>query len=380
MGVLVQGKIRRANLGTFQWHQWDIKGQTFWLSREPDIDAPELLPWDQADHYALELAPPEGKILVLGERFGAISLGLGPERTVVWTDSSVSQQAIEGNWAQQNEPRQGLLVTSFAAIPKEPYAAVVIKVPRDFASLAYLLRALGEIIAAHTPIHLVALQRHLPHSFVPWLQEHCGEVTPHLGVKKAKAFTVSHVRFAQVPNERQYVVEGLTLKSHPLVFSSGHLDEGSAFLLANLKPKFSPTAVVDLGCGGGVLAAVAAKKFPEASIVATDESYAAVALAAGNFRDNHLKVQAVTGNCGDSIGDESADLVLLNPPFHRGTTLTDELTRRMVAQASRMLRSRGMLYLVCNRGLLYEPMLRQNFGNVSQIAEQKRFKILVAQK
>ena len=377
----MQGKITPEYQVKSQLHQWHIGGSVLLMSREPDIDAAELLPWDQADRYALELAPAQGKILILGEKFGAISLGLGADRCVVWNDSYVSHQAIKHNWARQTKPTQGVLMGAVEETVGADYAALIVRVPRDFGSMDYLLDRVARHITEQTPVYFVGLQRHLPHSFFPWLQQHFATVQSHPGVKKAKAFTAFGYKVRKQIKEKFYNAHGIAIGSHPLVFGSSQLDPGSAFLLEHLKIGLAPKVIVDLGCGSGVLAAVAGKRYPEAKIIATDDSYAAVALAAKNLAANQLlQAEVILGNCGEAIPSDCADLLLLNPPFHRGTILTDALTRRMVTAAGRILQTGGTLYLVCNQGLSYEPLLKKTFGTVKKIAQEKRYKLLLAKK
>jgi 16S rRNA G1207 methylase RsmC len=71
------------------------------------------------------------------------------------------------------------------------------------------------------------------------------------------------------------------------------------------------------------------------------------------------------------VGQEvDAELALLNPPCHAGTSLDLTAARRLfgVIQARRLL-------VVANRQLAYEADL-QRLGDVVRIAEDSRFKVL----
>lgn len=82
-----------------------------------------------------------------------------------------------------------------------------------------------------------------------------------------------------------------------------------AFLLKDL-PK--PRRVLDLCTGSGCLAALAARAFPSARIVASDVSAAALAVARKNVGP---RVRLVRSDLFDALGGERFDLILSNPPY-----------------------------------------------------------------
>jgi 16S rRNA (guanine1207-N2)-methyltransferase len=74
------------------------------------------------------------------------------------------------------------------------------------------------------------------------------------------------------------------------------------------------------------------------------------------------------------------DLVVTNPPFHRGREEDVDLGRAFLAAAARALRAGGELWLVANRHLPYEAALARDFAQVREVAAAQGFKVVVARK
>jgi ribosomal protein L3 glutamine methyltransferase len=82
-----------------------------------------------------------------------------------------------------------------------------------------------------------------------------------------------------------------------------------AFLLKDLPP---PRRILDLCTGSGCLAALAARAFPKAEVVASDLSPAALAVARKNVG---RRVRLVRSDVFDALGGERFDLIVTNPPY-----------------------------------------------------------------
>lgn len=68
------------------------------------------------------------------------------------------------------------------------------------------------------------------------------------------------------------------LFAHSATFGGATLDHGSRLLLRTLReqPPAAPARIADIGCGNGVLAVSAALAWPDAEVIASDQSEAAV--------------------------------------------------------------------------------------------------------
>lgn len=190
---------------------------------------------------------------------------------------------------------------------------------------------------------------------------------------------------------------GLTVVAHGAAFAGATLDHGTRFLLAQAHrwPDLSgfegPAATstfdgnylddrpvaVDLGCGTGILATVLALRFPGAHVLATDRSAAACASAAATLAANGVRAFVERSDAGDllPLPDGSADLVLLNPPFHDRAALSTDAAHRMFATAGRILCDGGELWTVFNTGLHYRRALERVVGPTEHVAQDPRFTV-----
>ncbi|NLB46901.1 MAG: methyltransferase, partial [Microbacteriaceae bacterium] len=138
--------------------------------------------------------------------------------------------------------------------------------------------------------------------------------------------------------------------------------------------------VIDLGCGNGVLTVSAALRFPDAEVLASAQSTAAVratrltAEAAGVA--NRVSVRRADGTEG--IPEGWADLILLNPPFHTGSTVHTGVAHRLIRAAAHSLAWGGELRLVFNSALGYRPLIEQVVGETRQVARDRTFTVLSA--
>jgi release factor glutamine methyltransferase len=79
----------------------------------------------------------------------------------------------------------------------------------------------------------------------------------------------------------------------------------------------APCRVLDLCTGSGAIALALAKELPAATVVATDVSEAAVAIARKNAARNGRgeRVDVRLGDLWAPVGDETFDLIASNPPY-----------------------------------------------------------------
>ncbi|WP_344245180.1 methyltransferase, partial [Isoptericola hypogeus] len=92
------------------------------------------------------------------------------------------------------------------------------------------------------------------------------------------------------------------------------------------------------------------------------------------------RVVALRGDAGEEEADESADLILLNPPFHDRTAVRTDAAHRMFAQAGRILRPGGELWCVFNTALRYRGALTRAVGRTEHMAQNPRFTVTRSRK
>jgi release factor glutamine methyltransferase len=81
-------------------------------------------------------------------------------------------------------------------------------------------------------------------------------------------------------------------------------------------PRDQDTRVLDLAAGSGAIALALARELPRTTVVGTDISAAAIAVARRNAQRLGLaNVRFRTGNWFDPVADERFDLIASNPPY-----------------------------------------------------------------
>ena len=137
---------------------------------------------------------------------------------------------------------------------------------------------------------------------------------------------------------------------------------------------------IDLGCGTGVLAASIAIARPDLEVIATDQSSAAVASATATMAANGLS-DRVTVVRDDGLylqPDDSADVILLNPPFHIGAAVHTGLAERLFEDAARVLKPGGQLWTVFNTHLGYRQALARTVGPTELVTHNAKFTVTVS--
>jgi 16S rRNA (guanine1207-N2)-methyltransferase len=170
--------------------------------------------------------------------------------------------------------------------------------------------------------------------------------------------------------------EALGLWTQPGVFSWDRPDIGTQQLLAVL-PTLSGRGA-DLGCGLGVLAraVLAAGGVTQLDLVDLDRR--AIAAARRNVENPRAVFHWADARSAPELS--GLDFVVMNPPFHDHGVEDRELGQSFIRRAHRILRPGGALWLVANRHLPYEAVLRELFRRVTPHGEGAGFKICEARK
>lgn len=175
------------------------------------------------------------------------------------------------------------------------------------------------------------------------------------------------------------------IDNHPIVSKPGQfgwqkVDQGSELLCEHFAALATPTQahqldVLDLGCGYGYLT-IRAALYGFGHIVATDNNAAAVHSCAHNIEALQLPAQVIADDCARHI-DPCFDIIVCNPPFHRGFDTSRDLTRHFLAQIQRLLKPTGQALLVVNRFIQVEAVAQTLFRRCSQVACDAHFKLLL---
>lgn len=367
----------------------------FQLSRYPLRKKEQLRAWDAADEYLLSYfyehyshEAENKKILIVNDSFGALAIALSGTTTTVWIDSVLSQYGILKNFSDNGLPVDNLNIKNSIETPKGEYDVIFIKIPKSLAFLEDQLIRIKPFLLPTTTIIAAGMAKSIHTSTLKLFEKHIGTTKTSLAKKKARLiFTQLNENIKSIvsPYPKSYVLENtdFTLINHANVFSRDSLDIGTRFFLQHIPQSESYEKIIDLGCGNGVVGLIAAEKNPQARILCLDASYMAVESARLTFDDalnkSLIKTVGVTfkvNDCLSGIKDNSADLILNNPPFHQDNAVGDEVAWQMFNQSKSVLKRNGALFVVGNRHLGYHIKLKKIFGNCKVIATNKKFVIL----
>ena len=368
------------------------------LRRHPDLEAPNLYAVDATDRLVLdEAAPlltgaPDGSVVVVGDRYGALTLGAVSRFAV--TGVRTHQDRLTGELAlRENAERLGIGGFTEHGLTADLVAGarvVLLQLPRSLDALDEV----AALVAEHADPAVVVVAggrvKHMTTAMNDVLARYLAVVEARLARQKSRALVASSPRPAaerptrRWPERATHAWAGhgdLVVCAHGGAFAGTSIDIGTRALLAHLDgvPPTTGTAV-DLGCGTGVLAVALARLRPGLDVIATDESAAAVASARATIEANgvadRVRVTRALGTVG--IPDASVDLVLLNPPFHVGAAVAPAVARTLFADAARVLRPSGELWAVWNSHLHYRPTLEQVVGPTRQVGRDPKFTVTVS--
>ena len=353
------------------------------LRRWPDVEADNLFAYDATDRLILDLAAPllpASNLAIIGDNYGALTVGAG-------TPSRVHQDALLGELAlKANAKAEGATYTSHPLGPEllDGATLVLLQLPRSLAELEEQLYAIARY--AHPSVVVIAGGRikHLTPAINALMLRFFGQLDVSLAQQKSRAFTLRTPLPVGQPAFPATEVHGsLTVAAHGGVFAGTTIDIGTRLLLTAL-PKITINAgtAIDLGCGSGVLAASIARAKPAMRVIASDQSAAAVASARLTAELNGVadRVRVVRDDGLALQPDGSADLVLLNPPFHIGATVHTGIALRMFDEAARVLRPGGELWTVFNTHLGYRQALARIVGPTELVTHNAKFTVTVSKR
>lgn len=362
------------------------------LRRFPDVEAPNLQAWDATDEllvqHALAAGAAGSEIAIVGDEYGAITLALtdaGLTGLRVHQDLATGRRALA-----RNADAAGLTGFTSHELGAELFAGarlVLLQLPKSLAELEEIADAAARWAAPEVTLIAGGRVKHMALSQNEVLGRSFAHVQPQRAERKSRLIVASEPRKASraalseppFPITASVAVPGrdepLTVVAHGGAFAGAKLDIGTRVLLEALEPSPAKT-VVDLGCGTGVLAATYALANPEARVIATDRSAAAVASARATMVANAIDVEVTHDDAGSEIPDQSVDLVLLNPPFHLGSSIHTGAATRLFDAAARMLKPGGELLTVFNSQLAYKPELAKRIGPTEQLRRTSKFTVM----
>jgi 16S rRNA (guanine1207-N2)-methyltransferase len=214
------------------------------------------------------------------------------------------------------------------------------------------------------------------------LKRSFGRLDVSLARQKSRVLTAREPQASEMPVlKRKFESDlGLWICAAGGVFAGTGLDIGTRALASRFHQLPEYETAIDLASGSGILAALLARKNPQARIIASDVSAAAVRSTIATAEANDLRVEAVQDVGLYLQPSDSADLIVLNPPFHSGAAVTKEIALDLFEDAGRVLRPGGELWAVWNSPLDYKPDLVRSVGRTREINRTAKFTISSSRK
>lgn len=364
------------------------------LRRRPDVEASNLFASDAADRLLADIAGDdvlERGLVVIGDTYGALTLAAaerGARGIRVHQDALTAERALDANaaalglgGAYAHHPLDAELVVGARV--------VLLRLPRSLEALAEIAALVAEHAHVEVVVYAGGMLKHMTPAMNAVFTGVFGDLQVSLARQKARVLTVREPHAAAAtaldrwPERAHDAETGLFVCAYGAAFAGAAVDIGTRLLLSVLDEAV-PDAVtaIDLGCGTGVLAAALAVRRPAVRVIATDQSAAAVASARATAAANGVadRVEVVRDDGLAARPDASADLIVLNPPFHIGGAVHTGIAHRMFADAARVLAPGGELWTVWNSHLGYRPALERTVGPTRQIARNPKFTVTASRR
>lgn len=326
------------------------------------------------------------EVVVLDDQTGALSAAVADQLVRpdsgalrVWSDSLLAEHAVrealaQGSTAADFPPDLGPALLGGARV-------VIMRLPKALAALDEMVEAAAAHAADNVQLLAGGRVKHMTRGMNSILETHFASVSASLGRDKARVLRASDVVArapSSYPRSEFHPDLGLTVFAHGGAFAGTKIDLGTRTLLGcldELSP--GPICVVDLGCGTGVLSAMVARSHPLAQVIAVDESWSACRSARATATTQGVgdRIEVIRSDVLSEVASDSVDVVLCNPPFHRGTTRDSDDAFRMFADSARVLRPGGELWTVFNNHLPYRSVLRRLVGETVIVAQTPKFMV-----
>lgn len=305
------------------------------------------------------ILPAEGRIAVYRPQAGDDLSALQRDRVVVLTGF---------------KPDQDHFAANVQVTPAPPYAAAIVCLPRSReAGRALIARAAAEV----APGGWVAVDGQKTDGIDTALKDLRGRVELSESLSKAHGKLASFVAGVDLSDwlARPALVEGF--QTLPGIFSADGPDRGSV-LLAGVLPETLSGKVADLGAGWGYLAAEVLKRPGVKRLDLVEAEADALDCARVNVTDPRARFHWADATTWRP--ETLLDVVVMNPPFHRGRDADPSLGAAFIRAARRMLAPNGSLWLVANRHLPYDAVLAECFLTVADVAGDSGFRVIHATK
>ena len=301
------------------------------------------------------ILPPAGDIAVLRPRVGDDLAALPKSRSVVLTGF---------------RPDHDHFLAQGYRVEGKSFSAALVCLPR---AREQALAMVAEAVRLVGPEGTIAIDGQKTDGFDSALKDLRGA-----GFVGGEVVSKAHGKFVafashQVPEgwvAADRAVDGFTTR--PGVFSADGPDRGSQFLVAAL-PADLPARVADMGAGWGFLSRAILQRPGVKRLDVVEAEKTALDCARINVTNPHAVFH--WADATSFRPERPWNAVVMNPPFHTGRAPDPALGAAFIRAAHRGLLPDGVLWMVANRHLPYEPVLKALFRQVEEVAGDGAFKV-----
>jgi len=311
---------------------------------------------------------------------GLTAARLAPKGKVTLIDANIVAVACARQTLAVNSVGNASVLLEDGTDAVEEYDLVLCHLPRGRAVVEALIQSAVVALKPGGRLYFVAHKRAGVKgaiAFATQLLGRAGVVRQRRGyhvalAKKERSLAMQNL---QTFSSNEIVLDGVpaTLVSCPGVFAWDRLDAGSAALIRAMEV-IPGEAVLDLGCGAGLLALAAARR--GGRVTAVDADLRSVESARRTLATNQVTGEVLISDCAQAVLDRRFDVVLCNPPFHRGVCVEYDVAHQMVRDAATLLRPGGRMYLVSNAFLRYEREIGERFTKVKEVFRDRQYRVL----
>ncbi|MBS3980601.1 MAG: class I SAM-dependent methyltransferase [Rhodobacteraceae bacterium] len=305
---------------------------------------------------ALDL-PSQGRIAVYRPRIGDDLSDLPRDRVTVLTGFKPDHDHFAA-------------MDSVSAGP--PYAAAIVCLPRSReAARGLIARAAAEV----APGGWIAVDGQKTDGIDTALKDLRARVDLSESLSKAHGKLAAFLAGPDLSDwlARPHRVDGF--QTLPGIFSADGPDRGSV-LLASVLPAKLGGKVADLGAGWGFLAAEILRRPGVRRLDLVEAEADALDCARVNITDPRARFHWADATTWRP--ETLLDVVVMNPPFHRGREADPALGAGFIRAARRMLAPSGELWLVANRHLPYDAVLADSFLELREVMTDGGFRVIQA--
>jgi 16S rRNA (guanine1207-N2)-methyltransferase len=322
---------------------------------------------DAADRLLLDEAAgliPGAAVVVIGSHaLAARARELGAAEVRVSDDSDASTERLDA----------GLFAGA---------QVVLLRLPKSLGALDRIARVVASFAAPDIVLVGAGRLKYMTRGMNVVLLRSFSTLDVSLARQKSRALTArGPLVVSPIEPERRHDRElGLWVVAVGGVFAGPTVDIGTRAMLASFDKLPAFETAIDFGCGTGILAAALKRRSPRARVIASDLSADAVESARATATVNDLDVEVVRERGLGGQPDASADLIVLNPPFHDGGAVSIDTAHEMFVEAARVLKPGGHLWTVWNSHLGYTGVLVRTVGATTQISRNAKFTVTASTK